>query len=161
MIPTPVQSDKYYGIGAANYHSGESVVLFQRHKRRKEIARLLEALLEKHPSGTISVTWDNANTHEDDELEEGVPGAAGHLVLLYLPIYSPWLNPIEMLWRHFRREVTHCEFFETKQALIEAAQASGEAIRLRILQVCTLLCDPTEDTARECVIRFTSSIEPE
>jgi len=23
------------------------------------------------------------------------------------------LNPIEMLWRHFRREVTQCELFTT------------------------------------------------
>jgi putative transposase len=36
--------------------------------------------------------------------------------------YSPWLNPIEMLWRHFRREVTHCELFATKQALLAAAR---------------------------------------
>ena len=48
-------------------------------------------------------------------------GAAGRLVVLYLPTYSPWLNPIEMLWRHFRREVTHCEFFENMKALIGAA----------------------------------------
>jgi transposase len=48
--------------------------------------------------------------------------AAGRLVLLYLPTYSRWLNPIEMLWRHFRREVTHCELFATKQALLVAAQ---------------------------------------
>lgn len=48
-------------------------------------------------------------------------GAAGRLVLLYLPTYSPWLNPIEMLWRHFRREVTHCELFQTVKVLIEAA----------------------------------------
>ena len=48
--------------------------------------------------------------------------AAGRLILLYLPTYSPWLNPIEMLWRHFRREVTHFECFETKQALLVAAQ---------------------------------------
>jgi hypothetical protein len=41
---------------------------------------------------------------------------------LYLPTYSPWLNPIEMLWRHFRREVTHCELFQTMQALLTAAQ---------------------------------------
>ena len=98
------------------------MVLFQRHKRRKEIAQLLEALLEKHLTGTIYVAWDNANTHEDDEVEEVVRAAAGRLVLLYLPTYSPWLNPIEMLWRHFRREVTHCEFFETKPALLAAAQ---------------------------------------
>jgi putative transposase len=69
------------------------------------------------------VTWDNADTHEDDEVEAVVRGAAGRLVLLYLPTYSPWLNPIEMLWRHFRPEVTHCELFENIDALLKAAQA--------------------------------------
>lgn len=122
MIPTPGQPDKYSGIGAVNYHTGESLVQFQRRKRRKEIAQLLEALVEKHPTGTIYVAWDNADTHQDDEVEAVVRAAAGRLVLLYLPTYSPWLNPIEMLWRYFRREVTHCELFETKQALLTAAQ---------------------------------------
>jgi hypothetical protein len=37
--------------------------------------------------------------------------------------YSPWLNPIEMFWRHFRREVTHCELFPTIKALVVAAYA--------------------------------------
>ncbi len=41
--------------------------------------------------------------------------------MLYLPTYSPWLNPIEMLWRHFRHEVTHCELFANVKALIAAA----------------------------------------
>jgi len=121
MIPTPGQTKKHYGIGAINYHTGETVVLVHRHKRRKEIAQLLEALLEKHPRETVYVAWDNANTHQDDEVEAVVRGAAGQLVLLYLPTYSPWLNPIEMLWRHFRREVTHCELFETVKKLIEAS----------------------------------------
>lgn len=72
------------------------------------------------------MAWDNASMHEDDEVEDVVRAAAGRLVLLYLPTYSPWLNPIEMLWRHFRREVTHCEFFETKPALLAAAQQCFE-----------------------------------
>ena len=122
MVPTPGQPDKQYGIGAVNYHTGETLVQFHRHKRRKEIAQLLTALLDRHPTGTIYVAWDNATTHEDDEVEEVVRSAAGRLVLLSLPTYSPWLNPIEMLWRHFRREVTHCELFETKQALLAAAR---------------------------------------
>jgi transposase len=121
MIPTPGQPTKHYGIGAVNYHTGEAVVLFRRHKRRKEIAELLQALLEKHPEETVYVTWDNATTHEDADVEAVVRGAAGRLVLLYLPTYSPWLNPIEMLWRHFRREVTHCELFESVKALLAAA----------------------------------------
>jgi hypothetical protein len=30
---------------------------------------------------------------------------------------------IEMLWRHFRREVTHCDLFLSIQAVIEASYA--------------------------------------
>jgi putative transposase len=122
MIQTPGQQATYYGIGAVNYYTGETVVQFQRRKRRQEIAQLLEALVEKHPTGTIYVAWDNANTHEDDDIDAVVQAAQGRLVLLYLPTYSPWLNPIEMLWRHFRREVTHCELFESMQALLAASQ---------------------------------------
>ena len=121
MIPTPGQPEKRYGIGAVNYHTGETVVRFERRKRRREIATLLEALVAKHPTGIIYVAWDNADTHQDDEVEAVVRAAAGRLVLLYLPTYGPWLNPIEMLWRHFRREVTHCELFESVKALLAAA----------------------------------------
>jgi putative transposase len=121
MIPTPGQPKIHYGLGAVNYHTGETVVIIRKRKRRQEVAELLSALLEKHSKEIIYVAWDNSNTHEDDEVEAVVRGAAGRLVLLYLPTYSPWLNPIEMLWRHFRREVTHCELFTTVKELIEAS----------------------------------------
>ena len=86
------------------------------------MAELLEALLARHRSETVYVAWDNASTHEDEEVEAVLRGATGRLVLLYLPTYSPWLNPIEMLWRQFRREVTHCELFESVDALIQATR---------------------------------------
>lgn len=122
MILTPRQPYKQYGLGAVNYHTGETVVIFRRRKRRREVAELLQALLEKHPHKTVYVAWDNSNTHQDDEVEAIVREACGRLVLLYLPTYSPWLNPIEMLWRHFRRGVTHCELFASVKLLIVAAQ---------------------------------------
>ena len=121
MIPTPGQPKTHYGLGAVNYHTGETVVLIRRRKRRQEVAELLQALLDKHPTERVYVAWDNFTAHQDDEVEAVVRSAAGRLVLLYLPTYSPWLNPIEMLWRHFRREVTHCELFQTVKVLIEAA----------------------------------------
>ena len=120
MIPTPRQPYKRYGIGGVNYHTGETVVIVRRRKRRSEIAEFLQLLLEKHPHETVYVAWDNCNTHEDDEIDAVVRAAAGRLILMYWPTYSPWLNPIEMLWRHFRREVTHCELFESVKALVEA-----------------------------------------
>lgn len=139
LIPTPGQPHRRYGLGAVNYHTGETVVLFRRRKRRREVAELLRALVEKHPTGTIFVAWDNAGTHQDDEVEAVVRGAAGRLVLLYLPTYSPWLNPIEMLWRHFRREVTHCELYETVEALLRAAQDFFDRYARRQQQVLSII----------------------
>jgi len=120
MINTPHQPYKRYGLGAVNYYTGETLVLVRRHKRRPEVAELLQALLDKHPSQTVYVAWDNCSTHQDAQVEAVVRGAAGRLILLYLPTYSPWLNPIEMLWRHFRREVTHCELFPSVNELVLA-----------------------------------------
>lgn len=98
--------------------------------------------------GTVYVAWDNSNTHEDEEVEAVLRGAAGRLVLLlYLPTYSPWLNPIEMLWRHFRREVTHCELFENIKALTVAAYAFFERYNRYPWRVLSIIgSDPAEIT---------------
>jgi transposase len=122
MVPTPMQPTRRYGLGAVDWRTGEATVITRNRKRRREVAELLEALLVKHPHGTVYVAWDNASTHEEEEVEAVLRGAAGRLVLLYLPTYSPWLNPIEMLWRHFRREVTHGELFDSIDALLEATR---------------------------------------
>ena len=93
------------------------------HKRGHGIIELLQALLDKHPHETAYAAWDNVSAQEDDEIEAVVRSAVGRLVLLYLPSYSPWLNPTEMLWQHFRRQVTHCELLESIQALTAATLA--------------------------------------
>jgi putative transposase len=103
-----------------NYHTGETVMITREHKRKGDIAVMLQALLAKHPTGTIYLTWDNATTHFDDDIDEVLKAANGRLVLLYLPTYSPWLNPIEMLWRSMRYAVTHCELFTSLSDLTAA-----------------------------------------
>jgi putative transposase len=120
MIPTPGQPNKHYGIGAVNYHTGQTLVITRKRKTREQIAQLLEQLLLEHAGETIYVAWDNAHTHSGGKVDQVVRAATGRLVLLYLPTYSPWLNPIEMLWRHFRREVTHCELFTWVKELLKA-----------------------------------------
>lgn len=109
MTPTPGRPKRHYGLGAVSYHGGETVVVIRRRKRRKEVAELSQCLVHKDPTGTCDVAWDKAGTHEDDEVEVVVRAAAGRLVLPYPPTYGRWLDPIEMPWRHFRCEATHCE----------------------------------------------------
>lgn len=119
-IPTPGQEERAYGIGAVNYHTGDTVMITSNHKRKADIATMLRALVAHHPTGTIYLTLDNSPTHFDDDIDAVLKEAEGRLVLLYLPTYSPWLNPIEMLWRSMRYAVTHCELFMSLSDLTEA-----------------------------------------
>ena len=54
-------------------------------------------LIPKLPEKSI-VVMDNATFHKQSEMQEALV-AAGH-TLLYLPPYSPDLNPIEKKWAH-------------------------------------------------------------
>ncbi len=119
-IPTHGQDKRAYGIGAVNYHTGETVMITREHKCRVDVAVFLRALLDHHETGTIYLAWDNCNTHFDDEIDTILKEANGRLVFLYLPTYSPWLNPIEMLWRSMRYAVTHCELFTSLSDLTAA-----------------------------------------
>jgi hypothetical protein len=53
----------------------------------------------------------------------------------------------DALWRHFRREVTHCELFPTVKALIAATYAFFERYNRRPRDVLSIIgSDPTEIT---------------
>jgi DDE superfamily endonuclease len=71
---------------------------------------------------TVYVAWDTTTMHENEKIEAVLWGAAGRLALLSLAAYSPWLNPIEMLWRQFRRQVTHGERFDAVGDLLTVIQ---------------------------------------
>lgn len=109
IISTPARPTERYGVEAIDCHTDGTVALILWRKRRQEIAELLEASLKKHSTGTVYVAaWDNSNAHE----VEAVPRTtAGRLMLLYLPTWSPWLEPIGMIWYHLRCEVTRCGLF--------------------------------------------------
>jgi putative transposase len=87
---------------------------------------LLHARLDTPPEETVYIAWGKTSTHEDDAVAAVMRGAAGRLVLRSLPTYSPWHNPIKMLWRHFRCAWFSGEFFEHIKALIAATQAFFE-----------------------------------
>jgi transposase len=120
QIPTPGTEQRAYGIGAVNYHTGETIMITSKHKKKADIAGMIRCLVQQHSTGIIYLTLDNSPTHFDDDIDVVLKEAQGRLVLLYLPTYSPWLNPIEMLWRSMRYAVTHCELFDSLDDLQSA-----------------------------------------
>lgn len=61
----------------------------------------------------ILLVLDNARFHHAKANKEFLESVKEKIGLLYLPPYSPDLNPIESFWKKTRRNVTHNRYFES------------------------------------------------
>lgn len=73
-------------------------------------------LKKEHPNETVIIVWDNAPCHRP-KVHREIPG----LIVLFLPPYSPELNPAERFFEELRK-ATACRIFKTideQEAVIE------------------------------------------
>jgi len=63
-------------------------------------------LLKETPRG-CTIIMDNASFHRKETLLELIKKARRKVNLLFLPAYSPDLNPIEQSWAHMKRFLKH------------------------------------------------------
>jgi transposase len=61
----------------------------------------------------ILLVLDNARFHHARINNDFLISVKDKIKLLYLPAYSPDLNPIESFWKKTRRGVTHNRYFES------------------------------------------------
>ncbi len=87
-------------------------------------AFLEQVLCSKLKPGDV-VVMDNLNVHKMDRVRELIEGA--HARLLYLPPYSPDLNPIEKAWSKFKQFLRSVKA-RTAEALDLAVSAALQSI---------------------------------
>lgn len=77
-----------------------------------------DVLLPNIPQKSV-IVMDNASFHKGKEMQQIIHDA-GH-ILLYLPPYSPDLNPIEKKWAHVKhvRRTTRCSIDQLFQPNLE------------------------------------------
>lgn len=76
---------------------------------------LLE-LKKKHPHATVVLVWDNAPCHKP-KIHREIPG----LIVLFLPPYSPELNPAERFFGELRKATANTIFktIQEQEAALE------------------------------------------
>lgn len=123
-IDTPGQNAKQYIFGAVNLVTGALLWVPWSHKNNVGFRQLLKQVLEQPALGTAKVVMvvDNYRIHKAKAVQEWCRRHRTTLRLYFLPTYSPRLNPIERVWRHFRRNVTDNFFFKTMVRLMHAVQ---------------------------------------
>jgi transposase len=108
-------------FGAVNLRGGQMVAQFNQLFEAKSFQAFLAALLRRRARGKkMVVLLDNAAYHHACVLERWLRQCRDILELLFLPPYSPELNPIERVWKLLRRLCTHNEYFPELELLENA-----------------------------------------
>jgi transposase len=57
--------------------------------------------------GKVLLVMDNASYHKSAEFKKHIRSFGGDVIIIFLPPYSPELNPVEMLWREYKRYIAN------------------------------------------------------
>jgi transposase len=102
--------------------------------------RLLTALEEKQPTGTIYCFVDNASYNHSRELNEYLKNHK-RIALYYLPAYSPNLNVIERLWLFFQKKMLYDHYYPTFKEFKTACISFFDTINQYDKELRSLLTD--------------------
>ncbi len=98
---------------------GESLVDFKERSRKEDITGFFHQIRAYNPKGRIIVILDNFRSHHAKITTE--TAIKLDIDLVFLPPYSPDLNPIEFIWKSIKRELSPL-FIETKVQLRKLIQ---------------------------------------
>jgi transposase len=129
-------------FGAASLRTGKLVTTFEPKFNAESFQRFLELLLIHRPRGKrLTLVLDNAKYHHARALQPWLHQHHKLLTLLFLPPYSPELNPIERVWKLTRRLATHNRHFPTLDDILNAVRERFE-----------LWAEPNRQLVRLCAI---------
>ena len=90
-----------FGIYSPN---GNSTLIFREHSKKEDVCEVLEEFVDANPGKRIVLVLDNFSSHRSQMVREYASQKNIHLV--FLPPYSPDLNPIEQIWRAIKRFIS-------------------------------------------------------
>jgi transposase len=108
--------------GAIDVASFQVLARFDDTINAQSTINLFKQLERKHRKAkTIYVIADNARYYRSRDVKTYLE--TSRIKLIFLPAYSPNLNLIERLWKHFRKVVLHNRYYQSFADFTEAAEA--------------------------------------
>lgn len=104
------------------------------------VCQLLELLRQRNPEEkNLYLILDNAACNRSYKVREEAKKLK--IKLIYLPGYSPNLNPIERLWKYFKKNVIYNTYYPELDQFKDAISSFFKGLRGHRRQLATLLTD--------------------
>lgn len=112
-VSCPVTFEKIGTCGAINPRNGTLFsLIFDGFNSDTFIYYIKWLLKSVDTKKKIVLVLDNASSHKSKKVRAFIEKHKERIELLFLPPYSPDLNPVERVWKHLRYRVTHNIYFE-------------------------------------------------
>lgn len=104
--PTKYKKTDSYKANAFGFYSinGRSVIDFMDQSKQEDVCVFLDRIRMANPERRITVVLDNFASHRSLAVRKKAEEL--NIRLVFLPPYSPDLNPIEFLWKSIKRVVS-------------------------------------------------------
>ena len=109
--------------------NGESLVEFPESNRAEDFISFLRKIKDANPEKRIVVVLDNFRTHHAKRVRKEAEKL--DISLVYLPPYSPDLNPIESVWKSVKRVISEkspLNVEELKEAIAKTFKKLTESL---------------------------------
>jgi putative transposase len=84
--------------------NGCDIIRFPVHTKSDDFCKFLENVREFNPEKRICLILDNLPVHKSKKVQSKAMDL--NIQLIYLPPYSPDLNPIEFIWKSIKRIIS-------------------------------------------------------
>ena len=106
--------------GVLNWRSEQVDCLELEACNSEEVIRFFEWLLiEIYPTETIVLVMDNASFHHSYAVQATLSLFEDRVLILWLPPYSPDLNPIERFWKHLKANACANYLYSSIEQLLD------------------------------------------
>ena len=121
--------------------NGHDSIAFPNHTKSADFCQFLSLVRDNNPQNRICLVLDNFPTHKAKKVKD--KASELNIELVYLPPYSPDLNPIEYLWKSIKRIIS-VSMIESKEELMDIVRRSFfDLTSVFLLQECGYLDSST------------------
>jgi transposase len=118
VVPSQQVREFRYIYGAVDPRDGERFFITAPACNSDWMSAFLSELSSTYPDDLIILVMDNASWHSSQALE--VPS---NVKCLFIPPYTPEMNPIEQLWKELRKDFAN-DIFDSLQAVMDQLEKS-------------------------------------
>ena len=116
LVPLALVREYVYEYAAVSPQDGALDFMTAKKMNTESMNRFLDQVRKAHPDDFLVMITDGASSHKAKGLN--IPE---RMPLIYLPPYSPELNPVELLWNILRRDHFANRVFDSlKSAILQA-----------------------------------------